>query len=305
MTKMNKLRWAAPVAGALVLSACANSLPYDPDFRGILGGRLNTAQTPGTGYGGGATAPAAGSGKVTDGFAGQGTATPGQTPAPATTTTTPAQSHRVAAGETAYSIARRYGVTVQALSAANGLSESAALRTGQVLTIPASTQVASAESTTAPGTGSPTPVPPSASQPLPEETPPAASTPVETPSNDLGSTRTASSGAKLQMPASGGIARPYSKGANDGIDIAAPAGSTVKAAASGTVAAITKDTDQVPIVVIRHTDGLMTVYANVEGVTVSKGSKVSKGQAIAKARSGPVHFEVRQGFDSVDPMKYL
>lgn len=303
MTRFLQARLLGTLTGVLMLSACAGALPYDPDFRGIFGGPLSTA--PGAG----------GAAQVTDGFAGQGVNAPrvpdvtaSATPTPAgtapSTVTTPARTHTVAAGETAYSIARKYGVTLQQLAQANGLSESMMLRSGQVLTIPAATQMAST-GVTAPGVGSPTPVPPSASAPLPRENPPAASTPVKTPANDLGSTRTASSNARLQMPASGGIVRAYQKGVNDGIDIAAGAGSTVQAAGAGTVAAITKDTDQVPIIVIRHSDGLMTVYANVDGVSVRKGASVSKGQSIAKARSGPVHFEVRQGFESVDPMKYL
>jgi murein DD-endopeptidase MepM/ murein hydrolase activator NlpD len=82
----------------------------------------------------------------------------------------------------------------------------------------------------------------------------------------------------------------------------------VKAAADGTVAAITKDTQGTPIVVIRHADGILTVYAGVDGLKVAKGDKVSKGQGIAVVRAGDpafVHFEIRKGVDSVDPMAYL
>jgi murein DD-endopeptidase MepM/ murein hydrolase activator NlpD len=80
----------------------------------------------------------------------------------------------------------------------------------------------------------------------------------------------------------------------------------VSAAGSGTVAAITRDVDQVPIIVIRHSGNLMTVYAGLEDVTVTKGQAVKAGATLGKARSqGVVHFEVRQGFDSVDPEKYL
>jgi murein DD-endopeptidase MepM/ murein hydrolase activator NlpD len=110
------------------------------------------------------------------------------------------------------------------------------------------------------------------------------------------------------MPATGPIIREYVKGSNEGIDIGAPAGSTVRAAEAGTVAAITRDTDQVTIVVIRHQDNLLTVYANVDSVTVAKDDKVSRGQAIGKVRNQSpsfLHFEVRRGFDSVDPMPFL
>ncbi len=110
------------------------------------------------------------------------------------------------------------------------------------------------------------------------------------------------------MPASGGVIRAYAKGKNEGIDIAAPAGAPVKSAEKGTVAAITRDTEQVPIVVIRHEGNLLTVYAGVDKVAVQKGDSVSRGQQIAVVRSGSpafLHFEVRDGFESVDPMPYL
>jgi murein DD-endopeptidase MepM/ murein hydrolase activator NlpD len=64
----------------------------------------------------------------------------------------------------------------------------------------------------------------------------------------------------------------------------------------------------VPIVVVKHPDNLLTVYANVDGITVKKGDTVKRGQNIAKIRDGDsnyVHFEVRKGFNSVDPMPYL
>ena len=165
-----------------------------------------------------------------------------------------------------------------------------------------------APSVTAPGAGSPTPEPPSASKPLPREDTTPAKAPVAKPdSPDLGATRTkASSGGKFSMPVNGSIVRAYSKGRNEGIDISAPAGTTVKAAGSGTVAAITRDTDGVPIVVVRHDGSLMTVYAGLDQLTVAKGDKVTAGKALGKSsKAGVLHFEVRQGFESVDPEKYL
>jgi murein DD-endopeptidase MepM/ murein hydrolase activator NlpD len=52
----------------------------------------------------------------------------------------------------------------------------------------------------------------------------------------------------------------------------------------------------------------LTVYANVTDVQVQKGDTVRRGQGIAKLRGGDdafVHFEVRQGFDGVDPTPLL
>ena len=82
----------------------------------------------------------------------------------------------------------------------------------------------------------------------------------------------------------------------------------MRAAADGTVAAITKDTDQVPILVLRHADNLLTVYAGIDAVKVAKGAKVSRGQQIAVIRAATpafLHFEVRKGVDAVDPMGFL
>lgn len=257
-------------------------------------------------------------GQVSDPFAGQGVRTaviPPETSgrAAAAAVTQPASSqprqHVVGAGETAWSVARKYGVTVNDLARWNGLPASMALRTGQRLLIPVAGQSPSATAVvTAPGSGSPTPRPPSSTEPLPNEKTQAASSPVNKPAGpDLGKTRTAASGnGKFRMPVNGSIVRTYQKGKNEGIDISAPQGSVVAAAGKGTVAAITRDVDQVPIIVVRHEGNLMTVYAGLDDVTVSKGQTVSAGTQLGKSRSsGVVHFEVRNGFDSVDPEKYL
>ncbi|MFZ9133146.1 MAG: murein hydrolase activator EnvC family protein, partial [Gemmobacter sp.] len=145
----------------------------------------------------------------------------------------------------------------------------------------------------------PAPAAPAAAAPAPAAAP---ATP------DLGAERTAASAAILAMPADGPVVRPYAKGRNEGIGIGAPAGSPVRAAADGTVAAITRDTEQVPIIVIRHADNLLTVYANVEGISVEKDARVRRGQTIAAVRPGNptfLHFEVRRGFESIDPMTLL
>ena len=221
--------------------------------------------------------------------------------------------HRVERGETAYTIARLYGVSVRALADWNGLDREFTVREGQYLLIPTVRQSAAIDeaNTPEPGAGSPTPTPPSAAQPLPTETPQAAATPVATPpSPDLGKEQKPKPAgtARMQMPVTGTIIRDYAKGKNDGIDISASAGTAVKAAAGGTVAAITADADQVPIIVIKHPDNVLTVYANVDAISVKKGQSVSRGQTIAKLRAGDasyLYFEVREGFESVDPMPYL
>ena len=222
--------------------------------------------------------------------------------------------HQVVRGETAFTIARLYNISVRLLADWNGLDKDFSVREGQFLLIPvAQEQTASASTplaaTTNPGVGSPTPTPPSAVKPLPEETPVAAAAPIVAPAAPVLAkpTKTASA-SRMGYPVTGAIIREYSKGKNDGIGIAASAGTPVKAAASGTVAAITENTDNLPIIVVKHPNNLLTVYANVDGLKVKKGDTVSRGQQLAAVRAGSsdfLHFEVRKGFDSVDPLPYL
>ncbi|MEQ9259846.1 MAG: peptidoglycan DD-metalloendopeptidase family protein [Roseovarius sp.] len=221
--------------------------------------------------------------------------------------------HKVARGETAYSIARLYNVSVRSLADWNGLGPEFTVREGQYLLIPVALpgepqSALDPARTSLPGEGTQTPEPPSASQPLPDEETIAASEPVETVAAPDLSEPAPASNARMSMPVQGDIIREYSKGRNDGIDIAASPGTAVRAAAGGTVAAITEDTNGVPIIVVKHPDNLLTVYSNVDNVAVRKGETVSRGAKLAEIRSdgtAAVHFEVREGFDSVDPMPYL
>lgn len=263
-------------------------------------------------------------------------ATPGvQTTALAPATATPiapmAQTgkepirHKVERGETAFTVARLYNVPAKDLAEWNGLGADFAIREGQFLLIPVPSQnppkaapAQTAAPITLPGAGSATPTPPSATKPLPAEkiapaaaanpTTAAAPAPAQKPVADIGKTTKPATTGKLVRPVNGTIIREYAKGKNEGINIKAAPGTAVKAAEAGTVAAITKSADGVPIIVVRHPDNLLTVYANVADVSVAKGDTVSRGQSIAKLRGGDdsfVHFEVRKGFDSVDPNPFL
>lgn len=218
--------------------------------------------------------------------------------------------HKVERGETAFTISRLYNVSVKSLAEWNGLGSNLNVREGQYLLIPVASptiQTASNSSNTSePGRGSLTPIPPSATQPLPNDVAPVK--PSDKPASpNLASQRTAASTGQFVYPVQGKIIRAFSK-KSDGIDISVKAGTSVKSAASGTVAAITRDTDQVAILVIRHSNNLLTIYANVDGIKVKKGERVKRGQVIAKVsggRSAFLHFEVRKNFESVDPMPYL
>ncbi|TYB83456.1 LysM peptidoglycan-binding domain-containing protein [Maritimibacter fusiformis] len=217
--------------------------------------------------------------------------------------------HQVQRGETAYSIARRYGVSVRSLADWNSLDSALTVREGQYLLIPVVLErMASAVDGSPPGVGSATPIPPSAAAPLPDETAAPLSPDTGPTSPDLGESRTAASSARMAMPVDGKIVRAFEKGKTDGIDISATAGSAVRAAADGTIAAITRDTDQVPILVIKHSGNILTVYAGIDSIKVKKGDRVTRGQAIAQVRAADpafLHFQVREGTVSVDPLDYL
>jgi len=247
--------------------------------------------------------------------------------------------HRVRPGDTAFSIARTYGVSVSALAAWNGLGPDMTVRVDQELLIPvadtrqaaaqapaaapaatpapapaaapvASAQPAQAATANPPGTPTPVPPPPSAADPLPENQNIDDATPP--PSPNLGQDR--STEAMLAMPVSGGsVLRGYDPdgGAkrNEGIDFAAASGAPVRAASDGEVALISESLGGLgTIVLIRHDGNMMTVYGRVTGVTLSKGDTVSRGQQIGVVADGDpanLHFEVRRGTDSVDPGPFL
>jgi len=112
----------------------------------------------------------------------------------------------------------------------------------------------------------------------------------------------------MARPLDGSIIRDYDKGRNEGIDIAGDPGAPVRAAADGRVVAVTEDPDGRPIAVIRHADGLLTVYSNLGTLDIANGDAVTRGQTIgAIPREGTpmLHFEVRDGIESLDPNPML
>lgn len=218
--------------------------------------------------------------------------------------------HRVEAGETAYSIARLYGVSVTALASWNGLGPDLGVRTNQELLIPivsGANQITTSLDTQ-PGQGTPVTPPPSAATALPDNIV-AGANPA---SPNLGQFRTPA-GGRLQAPVNAPVTKAYNlapgPARSEGIGFAAPAGTTVRAAGEGEVALVSDSLGGLgTIVLIRHGDDLMTVYGRVAGVTVARGQRVSAGQSIgvvAESERPELHFEVRRGTQSVDPGPYL
>ncbi|MGF1445014.1 MAG: peptidoglycan DD-metalloendopeptidase family protein [Pikeienuella sp.] len=181
--------------------------------------------------------------------------------------------------------------------------------------------------TTRPGEGAPLSAPPSAGTPLPPE--PAEVTELTSP--DLSRYQTArtspqpapvtvpglaSPRSRLARPVEGPVALGFGEGEggvrNEGVDFAAPAGASVIAAEDGEVALVSEALGGLgTIVLIRHDGDLLTVYGRISGVTVARGDPVVRGQEIGVVAqpSGGVaprmHFEVRQGATSVDPLRFL
>lgn len=99
---------------------------------------------------------------------------------------------------------------------------------------------------------------------------------------------------------------------NDGINIAARAGSAVISAENGVVVYSGSEVRGFGnLVLVRHADGWITAYAHLDRILVQKGQKVTRGQAIATVGSSggvdqpQLHFEIRRGTQAVDPAKFL
>jgi murein DD-endopeptidase MepM/ murein hydrolase activator NlpD len=116
---------------------------------------------------------------------------------------------------------------------------------------------------------------------------------------------------EFRWPARGRIIQGFKLGGNDGINIAVPEGTSVKAAENGVVAYAGELKGYGNLVMIRHSNGFVSAYANNGGIDVKRGDTVKRGQTIAKSgQSGDVsspqlHFELRKGATPVDPTQYL
>ncbi|MGR3715346.1 MAG: peptidoglycan DD-metalloendopeptidase family protein [Thermohalobaculum sp.] len=118
---------------------------------------------------------------------------------------------------------------------------------------------------------------------------------------------------RLIRPVVGPVVIGFNQGVgrarNDGIDFASPAGAPVVAAASGEVALVSQSLGGLgTIVLLRHPGDYLTVYGRIEKVTVGKGDFVSQGQKIgvvSPSTQPRMHFEVRHGADSMDPVKFF
>ena len=252
-------------------------------------------------------------------------------------------SYTVAAGDTLYGIARKTGSNASAIQQANALSSPDSIRVGQRLTIPGggsapTTAVAAAPALTpavAPAQ-QPKPVtvaaPAQPAQPTqankPETvasyTPPAAASAPVKASSDIAEKSTevaalppeATGVGRLRWPVQGRVISQFGSGSagksSDGIDIAVPEGTSVRAAENGVVIYAGDGLKGFGnTILVRHEDGLVTVYGHASQLKVKRGDQIKRGQELAlsgmtgDADRPKLHFEVRKGTSPVNPMTYL
>ena len=117
----------------------------------------------------------------------------------------------------------------------------------------------------------------------------------------------------MRWPVRGRVISGFGSGKDgDGIDISVPEGTPVKAAENGVVIYAGNGLKEFGnTVLVRHEDGLVTVYGHASSLQVTRGQKVKRGQEIAQSGmsgttdSPKLHFEVRKNSAPVDPKGYL
>jgi murein DD-endopeptidase MepM/ murein hydrolase activator NlpD len=238
----------------------------------------------------------------------------------------PASVHIVNPGETLASIARHNHITVAELARANNIDASAKLKLGSRLNVPSKTiaaapapaapvgMVATAPAVTtlpAANTKVATAVPQQSARlaqanPPPEEVETQAAKPGEA----TGALPT------FRWPVRGKVITGYGAKtngkSNDGINLAVPEGTPVKAAEDGVVAYSGNELKGYGnLILVRHSNGYVTAYAHASELMVKRGDTIKRGQIIAKSgQSGEVgspqlHFEIRKGSQPVDPLQFL
>lgn len=225
---------------------------------------------------------------------------------PAARVSTPSESasasklgaYLVQPGDTLWSIARRNGTTVDRLYALNSMSSARELRAGQRLHVPRTETVSDAP----PATG--------LTSPAPKESAPDSPPPIVT----ARPPRTSSVRQGWRWPVEGTLTSRFGRRsgrAHDGIDIGAPAGTAVRAAAAGKVLFAGTHGAYGKLVLVRHSNGLVTVYAHQRDIAVRKGQQVAAGQVVGHVgttgrATGPhLHFEVRRGVTPENPLRHL
>lgn len=240
--------------------------------------------------------------------------------------------HIIAPGETLMAVSRKYHVGLSALAKANNIKPFTKVAIGDRITIPGRhiAAVNQAPQTTKPQVAQqhavPHPAAPEKRVASAEPTAPVATVPAtenarvatEGPAQQDSASKAEPTGAmpSFRWPVHGRVISAFGSkvgGAqNDGINLAVPEGTPVKAAEDGVVAYAGNELKGYGnLVLVRHSNGYVSAYANASELMVKRGDSVKRGQTIARAgqtgnvTSPQLHFEIRKGSTPVDPSKYL
>jgi murein DD-endopeptidase MepM/ murein hydrolase activator NlpD len=236
----------------------------------------------------------------------------------------PPSVHVVNKGDTLLSIARRNHIPVGELAKANGIDPSANIKLGTKLTVPGARTAAVAPVAqpavvaTAPAAAPATKMAAVTADPqqkarLAQAAPTAEETAAENPVKAAEATGALPT---FRWPVRGKVITSYGAKtngkSNDGINLAVPEGTPVKAAEDGVVAYSGNELKGYGnLVLVRHSNGYVTAYAHASELLVKRGDTIKRGQIIAKSgQSGEVgspqlHFEIRKGSSPVDPLQFL
>jgi murein DD-endopeptidase MepM/ murein hydrolase activator NlpD len=255
---------------------------------------------------------------------------------PHVTTATPRASeprvsgnvHVVGPGETLIGIARRHNMSLSALARLNRMSPYTKLAIGDRVIVPGAhrEQMASrepaprheaAKPAPAPEVAKPRTVPAETVASVPTQSVRVAKTDVDA-AEESATKKAEPAGAmpSFRWPVKGRIIARFGREpngtTNDGINLAVPEGTPIKAADDGVVAYAGNELKGYGnLVLIRHPNGYVSAYANASKLLVTRGEHVKRGQVIARAgqtgnvTSPQLHFEIRKGSTPVDPTKYL
>ena len=228
--------------------------------------------------------------------------------------------HVVGAGESLIGIARQHGVTLIALAKANNIEPNARVSTGDRLIVPGSHAAAPRQAqytTPAPQVSQVRTIPIDNVASVPAQNARVATTQApEKTENVVAAAEPAGGVPSFRWPVKGRVIAgfgPKSGGAqNDGINLAVPEGTPIKAADDGVVAYAGNELKGYGnLVLIRHSNGFVSAYAHASELMVKRGDTIKRGQVIAHAgqtgnvTSPQLHFEIRKGSTPVDPTQYL